>query len=130
VFGASIKQFSTLLVPTTVAILCFIMGLQNAVITKISKAEIRTTHVTGLVTDLGIELGKLFYVNRNNNTDKVLANRPKLRTLVLLISSFSFGGLVGAITFKYLGYGMTLPLAVLVLVPTLHPFIADMRRVN
>jgi uncharacterized membrane protein YoaK (UPF0700 family) len=130
VFGASIKQFSTLLVSTTVAILCFIMGLQNAVITKISKAEIRTTHVTGLVTDLGIELGKLFYVNRNNNTDKVLANRPKLRTLVLLISSFSFGGLVGAITFKYLGYGMTLPLAVLVLVPTLHPFIADMRRVN
>jgi Protein of unknown function (DUF1275). len=26
-------------------------------ITKISKAEIRTTHVTGLVTDIGIELG-------------------------------------------------------------------------
>jgi len=38
-------------------LLCFIMGLQNAVITKISHAEIRTTHVTGLVTDVGIELG-------------------------------------------------------------------------
>jgi hypothetical protein len=41
-----------------VVILCYIMGLQNAVITKISRAEIRTTHVTGLVTDIGIELGQ------------------------------------------------------------------------
>jgi hypothetical protein len=31
--------------------------------TKISKAEIRTTHVTGLVTDIGIELGKMLYWN-------------------------------------------------------------------
>jgi uncharacterized membrane protein YoaK (UPF0700 family) len=43
--------------------LCFVMGLRNAIITKISRAEIRTTHVTGLVTDIGIELGKLFYWN-------------------------------------------------------------------
>ena len=35
------------------------MGLQNAIMTKISKAEIRTTHMTGVVTDIGIELGRL-----------------------------------------------------------------------
>ena len=45
-------------------VLCYIMGLQNAVITKISNAEIRTTHITGLVTDLGIEIGKMLYLNR------------------------------------------------------------------
>jgi uncharacterized membrane protein YoaK (UPF0700 family) len=39
--------------------LCFIMGLQNATVTKISGARIRTTHVTGMITDVGIELGKL-----------------------------------------------------------------------
>lgn len=49
--------------PATVALLCFVMGLQNAIVTKVSRAEIRTTHVTGLVTDIGIELGKLFYWN-------------------------------------------------------------------
>ena len=54
-FGAAIAAWSQLFVPVTVVLLCFIMGLQNAVITKISKAEIRTTHITGLVTDLGIE---------------------------------------------------------------------------
>jgi uncharacterized membrane protein YoaK (UPF0700 family) len=58
-FGAAIAAWSQLFVPITVVLLCFIMGLQNAVITKISKAEIRTTHITGLITDLGIELGKL-----------------------------------------------------------------------
>ena len=36
-------------------------GLQNALITKLSRAEIRTTHITGIVTDIGIELGKLLY---------------------------------------------------------------------
>jgi uncharacterized membrane protein YoaK (UPF0700 family) len=40
---------------------CFIMGLQNATITKISGARIRTTHVTGMVTDIGIELGRSAY---------------------------------------------------------------------
>ncbi|WP_276522724.1 DUF1275 family protein [Cupriavidus necator] len=32
-------------------------------ITKLSNAEIRTTHLTGMVTDIGIELGKLCYWN-------------------------------------------------------------------
>ena len=41
-----------------VAVLCFAMGLQNAIITKISNAQIRTTHVTGMITDIGIELGQ------------------------------------------------------------------------
>jgi len=33
-----------------VLLLCFMMGLQNAVISKLSNAEIRTTHVAGIVT--------------------------------------------------------------------------------
>ena len=66
--GASLGLYTAPLVPITVPVtvllLCFLMGLQNAVISKISHAEIRTTHVTGLVTDFGIELGKLVYVHR------------------------------------------------------------------
>ncbi len=64
-FGAAIAARSQLFVPVTVVLQCCIMGQQNAVITKISKAEIRTTHVNGLVTDLGIELGKLLCMNRS-----------------------------------------------------------------
>lgn len=36
------------------------MGLQNATITRISGSVVRTTHLTGVFTDLGIELVQLF----------------------------------------------------------------------
>jgi uncharacterized membrane protein YoaK (UPF0700 family) len=128
VFGASIKSISILLAPVTVVILCFIMGLQNALITKISKSEFRSTHLTGVVTDLGIELGKLVYINDNAISTKVLANRPKLRALIWLLCSFMVGGVVGALAFKYLGYTMTLALALMVIVPAIAPVMADAKK--
>ncbi len=128
-FGAGINVFAPLFLPLTVVVLCFIMGLQNAVITKISKAEIRTTHVTGLVTDLGIELGKLVYVNRGAQPTPVRANRERLRLHVLLIGCFFAGGVAGALGFKYVGYVSTVPLAVLLCVLTFRPVLEDLRGI-
>jgi len=127
-FGAAINLFAPLFVPMTVVLLCFIMGLQNAVITKISRAEIRTTHVTGLVTDAGIELGKLLYVNRSAGEAPVLANRQRLRIHSLLIASFFTGGLAGALGFKFVGFACTLPLAIGLLTFTLRPLLQDLRQ--
>jgi len=59
VAGASLQRFEGLFVPATVMLLCFVMGRQNPVISKLSRAEIRTTPITGTLTDIGIELGKL-----------------------------------------------------------------------
>src|SRR5690606_25810139 len=42
-------------------LLLFAMGLQNSLVTMISNAVVRTTHLTGLFTDLGIELSQLFF---------------------------------------------------------------------
>jgi uncharacterized membrane protein YoaK (UPF0700 family) len=131
IFGAAISLWSNFFVPLTVLLLCFIMGLQNAVITKISKAEIRTTHVTGLVTDLGIELGKLLYINRINRTqadpaEPVRANRQKLRLHLLLVSSFFIGAVCGALGFKFWGYVTTLPLALTLLLLVWRPVMRDM----
>jgi uncharacterized membrane protein YoaK (UPF0700 family) len=103
------------------------MGLQNAVITKISKAEIRTTHITGLVTDLGIELGKLLYMNRNQPGPPVRANRQRLRVHLALVLGFFLGGLMGALGFKYWGYVTTIPLAALLWVLCLRPLLTDLR---
>lgn len=129
VAGASIGVFEPLFVPLTVVLLCFIMGLQNAVITKISRAEIRTTHVTGLVTDIGIELGKLIYINpREPGRDPVLANRQKLRIHTLLVTCFLVGGFAGALGFKYLGFVSTVPLAVGLWLLALRPFLRDLRQ--
>ncbi|MCP1572787.1 hypothetical protein J2S30_001166 [Herbaspirillum rubrisubalbicans] len=47
ILGSNLENHRLLFVPVTVALLCFVMGLQNAMISKISRSEIRTTHVTG-----------------------------------------------------------------------------------
>jgi uncharacterized membrane protein YoaK (UPF0700 family) len=127
-FGGAINLVGAIFVPLTVLLLCFIMGLQNAVITKISHAEIRTTHVTGLLTDFGIELGKLLYVNTNDGTAPVLANRHKLALQGKLITSFLVGGMVGAMGFKQAGFIMSLPLALVLLALVVRPLWTDLRR--
>lgn len=128
IFGAAISSFAGLFVPLTVLLLCFIMGLQNAVITKVSQSEIRTTHVTGLLTDLGIELGKMLYFNRSNLPQRVVANRRKLRIHGLLVVSFFGGALIGALGFKFLGYISTLALALVLLGLSWGPILDDMRH--
>ncbi|KFE52165.1 YoaK family protein [Pseudomonas syringae] len=127
--GARLSTVDGLFVSVTVMLLCFIMGLQNAVITKISKAEIRTTHITGIITDIGIEFGKLFYWNAvsTSTNPKVLANRPRLKILILLALNFFFGGVVGAFGFKNIGYISTVPLAMVLVTLAIVPAFDDAR---
>lgn len=129
-FGAVMSLWHTVFLPVTVVLLCYIMGLQNAVITKISQARIRTTHVTGLVTDLGIELGKLLYVNRHPDMQPVRADRERLRVHAQLVLSFLVGGIGGALGFKHLGYVSTLPLALALLLLVLRPLLDDWQRLR
>ncbi|GBH24390.1 YoaK family protein [Burkholderia vietnamiensis] len=127
--GSQLALGEGLFVPATVTLLCFIMGLQNATITKMSGAEIRTTHMTGIVTDLGIELGKLFYWNRSAmvvDAHAVIANRSKLKIHATMLASFFIGGLMGAIGFKHVGYVSTVPLAGVLVMLAAMPVIDDL----
>jgi len=129
--GANLAAFAYLLVPATVFLLCFIMGLQNAIVTKISQAEIRTTHMTGVVTDLGIELGRLIYWNRTRHRDDihfVKANRDKLFIHSTILGLFFTGGIVGALAFKAVGFSATIPIALLLVAMASPPIILDLRR--
>jgi uncharacterized membrane protein YoaK (UPF0700 family) len=109
----------------SLAVMGFSMGLQNAVITKISDAEIRTTHVTGTITDIGIELGRLLYWNRTPRGTEVRADGRKLVLLTMLVVLFFGGGTLSAVMFQRLGFSLMLPLAVLLAVPTILPIAAD-----
>ncbi|EHS52893.1 protein of unknown function DUF1275 [Rhizobium sp. PDO1-076] len=131
VFGAigAFLPHAPIMAISTGPLLCFIMGLQNATITKISSARIRTTHLTGMVTDIGIELGKLGYrkVARMAQHAPMTADGKKLGVLVPIVTMFFLGGLIGALGFKHLGYGFSLPLAALLLAlasPQLRPRVA------
>lgn len=76
--------------------LLFAMGLQNSLVTTISNATVRTTHLTGLFTDLGIELSQLFFYKLKEQKDKLYSS-IKLR--LTIISFFFLGGLFGGIMY-------------------------------
>jgi uncharacterized membrane protein YoaK (UPF0700 family) len=81
--------------PNTIACgLLFAMGLQNSLVTKISNATVRTTHLTGLFTDLGIELSQLFFYREPEMRQKLYSS-IKLR--LTIISFFFIGGIIGGI---------------------------------
>ena len=117
-------------VPLTVLLLSFIMGLQNALAAKVSGGKVRTTHMTGHLTDLGIELGKMLYWNRRGGPagQPVRHNGQRLRLFGALVLMFVAGGLVGAAGFKWVGFICVLPLAALLLALSLPPFLDDLRR--
>lgn len=128
--GHSLANRAWGFVPLTVGVLCFTMGLQNAMVTKLSRAEIRTTHVTGLITDFGIELGKLAYWNRAtalNARVRVSADRERLRILGTLVATFFIGGVAGAVGFARFGFMATVPLAAGLLLVAGVPLYDDLR---
>ena len=130
-FGGTLQQHELVDVSFAVITLCFTMGLQNALITKISRAEIRTTHLTGLTTDMGIEIGKLLYWNRHSAAGgrvAVSANRRKLRVHATLIGSFLVGGIAGGFGFHYAGFISTVPLALALAVISIAPLLQRQRN--
>lgn len=93
--------------------LLFAMGLQNSLVTTISNATVRTTHLTGLFTDLGIEISQLFFYKQKNQKDK-LHSSIKLR--LTIISFFFMGGLLGGIFYSTLKlYVLVIAAAVLII---------------
>ena len=70
-------------------------GLQNAMATSYSGAVIRTTHITGLITDLGIALGLAL---RGDAVDL-----RRIGLFLVLVSGFILGGILGGIGYLHLG---------------------------
>jgi uncharacterized membrane protein YoaK (UPF0700 family) len=90
-------QYLILHAPNVLACsLLFAMGIQNSLVTSISNATVRTTHLTGLFTDLGIELSQLFFYKLPHEKEKLYSS-IKLR--LTIISFFFLGGLLGGILY-------------------------------
>jgi uncharacterized membrane protein YoaK (UPF0700 family) len=81
-------------------ILLFAMGMQNSFVTRISNSVVRTTHLTGLFTDLGIELSQLFFY-REQKRKAELSSSIKLR--IIIISFFFIGGITGGVFYSKIG---------------------------
>ena len=124
------------------AMLCFAMGLQNALVTKISGAIVRTTHLTGVATDFGIELVQLAFWFRDRARGLGLAARaqllrgslrePELEQAWLhfaIFASFLVGATAGPLLYVRIGhFAMGLPCAVLFLLVGRAAHMARRRR--
>ncbi|WP_055443350.1 YoaK family protein [Lacinutrix himadriensis] len=106
-----------------VCMLLFAMGLQNSFVTKISNAVVRTTHLTGLFTDLGIELSQLFFPKTHRQKEKI---KETIKLRVYIICFFFLGGLVGGFFYSKLNLKLnTLVLGAFILLTSL--FYDDLR---
>ncbi len=113
--------------------MAYAMGIQNALVTRVSGAVVRTTHMTGVVTDIGIQLvkmmawvrdgarghgiGGLVWMIRKLPTAEQFA---RTRLHLGLATAFLMGCTVGPLLFFRLGAAaMTMPCGVLVMLVVL-----------
>ncbi len=93
VVAVPLFQHGWLLGPFCAAMAC---GLQNAMATTYSGAVIRTSHLSGMFTDLGIMLGHAI-------RGLPVAHR-RLGLCLVIITGFFLGGMAGALLFGVLRY--------------------------
>lgn len=101
------------------AILCAAMGMQNSLVTRLSGAVVRTTHLTGITTDLGIEAARWYRWHRERIGLPLLfrgRSRPhkpaKQQSMLLLTIAVAFlsGALAGSVLTLYAPrWAMVLP---------------------
>ena len=110
-----------------VAILAFGMGLQNATSSKLLGPTVRTTHVTGTLTDIGVDLGSAARDIATPSTRRsglVRDASASLRSGALL-AGFVAGGLCGTFSFTHFGGSSLLALAVFPLLVAILVTVAD-----
>ena len=102
--------------------LLFAMGMQNALVSIVSGSVVRTTHLTGTFTDLGIELAQL--IRRDAEDRSALKKRIKLRSAIIFF--FMTGALAGAYLFRFFRFhAFVVPAAII-----LFTLAADVLRVQ
>ncbi|MDQ0475732.1 MULTISPECIES: YoaK family protein [Chryseobacterium] len=100
--------------------LLFAMGMQNSLVTSISKSIVRTTHLTGLFTDMGIEFSQLFFYKDQFHKRRLLKS-IKLR--VTIIFMFFVGGVSGGVLFEHFGIQSLILGSVILIGGLLYDFI-------
>ncbi len=85
--------------------LLFAMGLQNALVTRVSDSVVRTTHLTGLFTDLGIELSQFFFRHERAEEAKL---KKSIFLKLMIIGCFFSGGITGGFLYRHFRLGTLL----------------------
>lgn len=102
--GCALLDAPTFGIPAGIGLgvaLAMAMGFQNAITTRISNARVRTTHVSGIVTDVGLEVAALLVGDYHGEARSLLKSKLVLHGLTIL--AFILGGLVGVLLHRLIG---------------------------
>lgn len=91
-FNKMFGQFGQISYPL-LSLLCLICGMQNATVSLVSRSVVRTTHLTGVTTDLGIGLVRFFNKRRLGGLygDEGRANLMRMGIVVFFTLGSVFG---------------------------------------
>ncbi|MFL9843197.1 YoaK family protein [Flavobacterium rhizosphaerae] len=95
-FGIQNNIFNTRFIACT---LLFAMGLQNSLVTRVSQSVVRTTHLTGIFTDLGNEISLLFFNHESKEKREI---KRGIYLKVAVISCFFLGGILGGLAYTFM----------------------------
>lgn len=105
--------------------LLFAMGLQNALVSVISGSVVRTTHLTGTFTDLGIDLAQVKF--NSYAEQQTLFSRIRLRFAIIFC--FMLGAMLGAFFFGRFNFtAFLVPIVFLVFALFYDIFRLNMKR--
>lgn len=81
--------------------LSYLLGLHNSTSTQISQGKVRSTHITGTLTDMGIALANILLRPLSQSSDEEIArHRKTIGIHTTAIISFFGGGLIGILSFR------------------------------
>lgn len=94
-------------------VLCLICGIQNGTITTVSRSVVRTTHLTGITTDLGIGIIRFLNRSRIDQKSEEMQNNTRANMMRIgIIIFFGAGSVAGGFAFRYFGFlGFLIPVA-------------------
>jgi uncharacterized membrane protein YoaK (UPF0700 family) len=98
----------------------FAMGIQNSMVTKISQSTVRTTHLTGLFTDLGIELSQLFFYKKPDENKRL---KTSIYLRFSIITFFFMGCFLGGFAYQKLEIKTLFIAAFFLLIALLYDYI-------
>nr|WP_255555619.1 YoaK family protein [Enterovibrio paralichthyis] len=88
-------------------------GIQNGLVTGYSGAIVRTTHITGVITDLGLMFGAFIRGEP--------LNKRKLVLFTVIAIGFVLGGVISALIFPVMGsYAFAVPAGVCVILAIVY----------
>lgn len=126
--GMNLGNHERLGLATGAILFSFLLGLQNAIIRSLLNMEHETSHVGGILTELGIGLGDLIYAPTiglpSDETSKA-ADPKRLALLTSMVGFFFVGVLIGTLGFNQFGFLFFLFFAATLLLISALPFIKN-----